>query len=364
MIRFTCSCGEQFQVADDLAGRPVRCPACNVMQTAPGSITVAPAGSGAGIRLEPAGQFPESPQEGGGAVSCPDVVTSRKAAWSLGLGIGSFLCNVFAGIPAIILGLLALGDIARSHGRTGGRGLALGGIATGSLGIVFGPALAIGLFLFEASKVRQSMRNLSQIGLAMHNCHDTLFGFPMAGGGNGMHPGLSWRVSLLPFLGESGLYKQFKLDEPWDGVNNKKLLERMPAVYAFPAGRDAPGMTRYRVFVGRHAAFDLSQPGKGLRRGRTIAAFTDGLSNTILVVEAAEPVPWTKPDELEYDPTKPLPRLSTTLGGCAILMGDASVHFLPASTPEADVRAMITPNGGEPVGPPASRRFESVPQRK
>src|SRR5262249_19374530 len=39
----------------------------------------------------------------------------------------------------------------------------------------------------------------------------------------------SWRVHLLPFLGEDKLYKEFRLNEPWDSDHNKKLLSRMPA---------------------------------------------------------------------------------------------------------------------------------------
>src|SRR5262249_37523575 len=56
----------------------------------------------------------------------------------------------------------------------------------------------------------------------------------------------------------------------------------------------------YQVFVGPGAAFE----GKtGLRR----ADFKDDPACTILVAEAAIPVPWTKPQDLEYTPKRPLP---------------------------------------------------------
>src|SRR5262249_11057060 len=42
---------------------------------------------------------------------------------------------------------------------------------------------------------------------------------------------LSWRVTILPYLGESSLYKEFKLDEPWDSPNNLKLLPKMPKIF-------------------------------------------------------------------------------------------------------------------------------------
>src|SRR5687768_11208075 len=37
-------------------------------------------------------------------------------------------------------------------------------------------------------------------------------------------PGLSWRVAILPMLGEEPLYKEFHLDEPWDSPHNKPLV--------------------------------------------------------------------------------------------------------------------------------------------
>ena len=44
-------------------------------------------------------------------------------------------------------------------------------------------------------------------------------------------PLLSWRVLILPYVEQEDLYKQFHLDEPWDSEHNKKLIEKMPAVY-------------------------------------------------------------------------------------------------------------------------------------
>jgi hypothetical protein len=37
--------------------------------------------------------------------------------------------------------------------------------------------------------------------------------------------------------------------------------------------------------------------------------FPYGTSNTLLFVETGEPVPWTKPAELPFDPVGPLPAL-------------------------------------------------------
>ena len=45
---------------------------------------------------------------------------------------------------------------------------------------------------------------------------------------------LSWRVAILPYLNEEALYREFRLDEPWDSEHNKKLIARMPPTLASP----------------------------------------------------------------------------------------------------------------------------------
>jgi uncharacterized protein (TIGR03067 family) len=191
-----------------------------------------------------------------------------------------------------------------------------------------------------------SATNLKIIGLAMHNYADANRGtFPPAAiCAKDGKPLLSWRVAILPYLDQNNLLKEFKLDEPWDSEHNKKLLDKMPKVYA-PPGVDTkePNMTFYRVFAGPGTVFD----GK---MGKRIVAVTDGLSNTILVVEAGEAVPWTKPDPLPYAAGKPLPKLGGLFKeGFTVLMGDGSTRFLRRNADPQILRAAITCAGGEVV---------------
>jgi len=75
----------------------------------------------------------------------PTAPNDGKAVASLVLGLLSLLCfGVLAGIPAIIFGVLARRDIARSNGALGGDGLALGGIITGILSTL----ITIGVVIF------------------------------------------------------------------------------------------------------------------------------------------------------------------------------------------------------------------------
>jgi prepilin-type processing-associated H-X9-DG protein len=152
---------------------------------------------------------------------------------------------------------------------------------------------------------------------------------------------LSWRVAILPYVEQDNLYKQFRLDEPWDSEHNKTLIDKMPRVYALPNKLSKPNETHYRVLVGNDSMWDWVQ-------GSQLAQITDGLSNTWMVVEAEDGVPWTKPDELEFDPKKPLPKFSTKLkGGFHVLFGDGSVRFYSKVPNQA--AAMITKGGGEVI---------------
>src|ERR1700694_3210717 len=76
----------------------------------------------------------------------------------------------------------------------------------------------------------------------MHAIHDTEGRFPPAVVyGKDGKPLLSWRVLILPHMNQDELYKQFKLDEPWDSANNLPLLAKMPPDYAPPPGKDLEG---------------------------------------------------------------------------------------------------------------------------
>jgi len=199
----------------------------------------------------------------------------------------------------------------------------------------------------QSANRAQSANNLKQIALAMHNYHDTYGHFPpQAIYSTEGKPLLSWRVLLLPYLEQDALYKQFKLDEAWDGPHNVKLLAQMPKLFADADVNTTEPVTVYQAFVGPGAFFEGT---KGLQMP---AEFPDGTSNTLLIVQAGKPVPWTKPEDLPYDPNKPLPKLGGhTPGGFNAAFCDGSVRFLRPKIQEPVLRALITRNGGETIDP-------------
>ena len=199
----------------------------------------------------------------------------------------------------------------------------------------------------EAARRAQCVNNLKQMALALLNYHAVNDALPPASiASKDGKPLLSWRVALLPYVEQVDLYNQFHLDEPWDSPHNKPLIARMPSVYLCPSRtRPEPGTTTYKALVGGGAAFDP-------RKGAHFREFTDGLSNTLSVVESKTPVIWTKPDDITFDP-KANPSLldagSPHPGGFNALMSDGSVRFLKQTLDPKVFRALITRSGGEVV---------------
>jgi prepilin-type processing-associated H-X9-DG protein len=197
--------------------------------------------------------------------------------------------------------------------------------------------------------------NLKQIGLALHNYSAVYNGWiPVhAVGAKGMplknakdKPLLSWRVALLPYLEHDNLYRQFKLDEPWDSAHNKKLIEQMPKIYAPPKPGKA-GYTHLQMVIGPNALspFDMRMP----------ASFQDGTSQTVAVIEASQPVIWTKPDDVMLtakDQPKDLKKRFGGLhpGGFNVLMWDGSVRFVKDSVSETTLSRALNPRDGMVLG--------------
>ncbi len=210
-------------------------------------------------------------------------------------------------------------------------------------------AIAIGMLLPAVQKVREaaqrtsSINNLKQIALAMHNYNSTFGAFPAAAicDKKTGKPLLSWRVAILQYIEEEALYKQFKMDEPWDSEHNLKLAKNMPKVYFHPkANKPGDNKTHYRLFYGKGAAFELNKP-SGL------AQITDGSSNTLMVVEAEESVVWTNPNDLAFDPAKALPKMLSIDGKFSAAYCDGSVRTFKMPIDQEILKLLIQKNDGK-----------------
>ena len=202
----------------------------------------------------------------------------------------------------------------------------------------------------EAARRAQCSSKLKQIVLAMHNYHDTYGTLPPAytvdADGNRLH---SWRTLILPFVEQQALYSQINLNEPWDSPSNRAIADTALSMYACPsATNSSPAATNYMVVVGENTAF----PGD---TGAHFASFTDGTSNTLLVVEVLNPLgtSWMEPTDLEFDSL--LPGLSPDgissrhPRGANVSFADGSVRFLSETTPPDTMQNLILRNDGNLV---------------
>lgn len=176
--------------------------------------------------------------------------------------------------------------------------------------------------------------HLRSIATALDMYHQDYGSFPPAwvadAQGRPMH---SWRVLILPALGEDDLYKEYKLDEPWDGPNNRQLAHRIPEVYCCPSDPSGyEGQTSYVALVGPQACWlgtkpvklsQLAQPGQAIQ---VIEAYETGIN-------------WLEPRDFSA------PAVAATInssagqgirslhpGGAHVLFADGQVEFLSDAT--------------------------------
>jgi hypothetical protein len=291
--------------------------------------------------------------------------TSGKAIASLVLGLLSFICNFFTGIPAIILGILGLLEINKSNCKVQGNGLATAGIVTGSLGtlmVCFVLPFLVGLLLpavqaaRQAAQRNQSNNHLKQIGLSLFNYHEANGSFPAAFSQDDNGQALvSWRVAMLPYLEEAALAKRFHPDEPWDSAGNDALVDQCPNIYKSPGDQLNPGTeTNILGIVGPETVLAVDGPVK-------LTDISDGASRTIVAVElAGTGIQWSEPRDITVDELlaamrrRPSERGPHPVypGGVMCVFADGSVHFISSDIDPMALRSLCTRSGGEAVQVP------------
>jgi hypothetical protein len=201
----------------------------------------------------------------------------------------------------------------------------------------------------EAHHRTGSFNNLRRIALAMllyQHEHGTLPpAYTADAAGKPLH---SWRVLLLPYLGEEKLFAQIRLDEPWDSQHNSQFHDAAIAFYQCPSAGLVPGQTTYSVVVGQRTPFGPAQ-------GRALDAF--GM-NLMLVVERSRPVCW-------MDPASELAESTATAGiksyrregdgigcrhpgGVLAAMRDGSAQFISYTLELSHLQSLLDGTAKEP----------------
>jgi prepilin-type N-terminal cleavage/methylation domain-containing protein/prepilin-type processing-associated H-X9-DG protein len=265
-------------------------------------------------------------------------------------------------------------------------------------------AILIGLLVPAVQKVReaaartQCSNNLKQLGLALHDFHDTYKGFPPA---RVTQPAThSWVPFVLPYLEQQPLYKQYNFNVSWNNAANTAVIGTNVVVLLCPAAPDSAQGTGGRAltdyspttrftspnpFVTALPAVDATYNGVlGLNVRRKLTEITDGSSNTLLLAESANRSElwqmgkqintsgttgsWGNPgNELTVSGFNPTTNAvpgpcgvncsndnqiySFHTGLANVVFADGSVRSLRASTDVGVVIALLTRNGGEQVSP-------------
>ena len=195
----------------------------------------------------------------------------------------------------------------------------------------------------EAARRTASTNNLRDIGFGIANHESATRRMPSDYYSEDGKPLLSWRVRILPYVEQGELYKQFRLDEPWDSEHNRKLIDKMPALFSNP---NSSGTSKTHYLAVKGDGYFLSGVAG---KGRSIREFKDGLSKTVAVVEADRPVIWTKPDDLEFDPLRPLNNLGNVRAGGIFLavFTDVSVNTFSTTMRPDHLKAFMTIGAGD-----------------
>jgi len=164
----------------------------------------------------------------------------------------------------------------------------------------------------EAARRTQTRNNMKQIGLALHNYHDTHGRFPVTYYGADGFTYRTWALMIMPYIDQSVIYNQWAFGGP-AGVNNtlaatpvstfRSMSSPAPTVWDHPTTgfrvATIDYFTPYATGLGTYASEfpagserrmglifnDMSIPNS--HPGVRMRDATDGLSNTIAVFEMA-----------------------------------------------------------------------------
>ncbi|HEV8068671.1 MAG TPA: DUF1559 domain-containing protein [Planctomycetaceae bacterium] len=389
-VKLHCpECNASIRVPDELVGKQIRCPKCRtkfaadadadepdsdipvaeLVEERPAIERVDPPKKSAG----PPPVGPSKPSKDAGAkVRERSASRPQKSLAAKGVIVGAgaaAACGIIVLLVILLLRRGATSPDGSSVAQTGSAAEANPPGATAAASPArpepaaavtdSAPAMAASGKTFTPPDPDESAR---QLGLALKQYLRSHRSFPVSRrmiNGKSEHgfdsegrPLLSWRVHLLPYLGQKALYDEFNKNEAWDSPHNKALLASMPGVFRTGPRDDAK--TQWHMLFGKDALTDLN-------RGAGIQQVRDGTANTIAFVLAGADRAdfWTRPYDLPFELDKPLDALGKIDSGkIHCVMANCQPLSISAGISPETFAALVTPNGGEVVDVATLRRQE------
>ncbi|MBI1312379.1 DUF1559 domain-containing protein [bacterium] len=207
----------------------------------------------------------------------------------------------------------------------------------------------------RAAARSQTKLQLKQMGISMHRFHEVHGALPAGGTfdetGAGLH---SWTTALLPYLGSpdaADLTAKIQFDQPWDALQNAPVMRNTIAQLLGPNMPKSTWVDQ-RGFAATHYAANswLMGPNSSV----AIRDIKDGTTNTLLIGQIRDQIPaWGNPVNWR-DPAQRLNSPgafgSMHVGVVQFVLADGSVRAISENIDPQVMRALASPDGGEPVG--------------
>jgi prepilin-type N-terminal cleavage/methylation domain-containing protein/prepilin-type processing-associated H-X9-DG protein len=215
----------------------------------------------------------------------------------------------------------------------------------------------------EAARKASCKNNLRQIGIALHNYHDSLRSLPpgcvewRSWNSPPSRRQFAWSAMLLPYLEQSNLHQQINWNKPFDAPENARAANTDLPIYLCPSESDfvaGKGLFSYGGIFGELLVDREQDDGLFVyERAFRFSDVLDGLTNTIAVSEDVggpdrqwingrnvfviahginDSSAWVGDNEIR----------SAHSGGAMILFADARVHFVSESIDKQLLGKLVT----------------------
>jgi len=236
-------------------------------------------------------------------------------------------------------------------------------------------AVLIGLLLPAVQKVREAaarlscQNNLKQLGLALHNYHDSYSKFPPGSvhlnvGGDGEPCPTCWGIELLPYIEQDNLYKRYNPSAPTYQTDpgNVAVLQTIVKTYLCPSDPNPPALET--PLGGSLGSTPLAPSSYKALAGATAHGFSPALTFDLYYWDLSEMAYFNDPpapqDASVFDDTLYLPPPNSWRGVLHAVHVSNTVNVVPGYL-QADRSSLSTPR---PHEPPAHRSVLGGPNRR